>query len=165
MRVLTDASTETVLGLAGLAAAVLLAASGGGIVTGLAIGLGVQAMTYLTAPAVTIAADRSLARATSTLLDPGFGRRPARPGASAASPRPGPAIAPRAGDTLGQARALERLGQAHLQDGNSSHGLACLRHALTIYQLLGAPGARRIQDALRYHELTSMASAPGHWAA
>jgi hypothetical protein len=67
---LTHASTETVLGLAGLAAAGGLAACArGGIATALAIGLAVQAITYLTAPLVALAADRSLARATGNLLD------------------------------------------------------------------------------------------------
>jgi Glycosyltransferase like family 2 len=71
LRVLAHASSETVLGLAGLLAAALLAAvnRSGGIATALAIGLAVQAVTYLTAPVVTLAADRSLARATGNLLD------------------------------------------------------------------------------------------------
>jgi hypothetical protein len=65
---LTQASSETVLGLAGLlAATALIAARTGGIATALAIGLAVQALTYLAAPAVAIAADRSLARATHRL--------------------------------------------------------------------------------------------------
>jgi len=71
IRVLTSASSETVLGLAGLLAAVSLAGYGrsGGITTALAIGLGVQAITYLTAPLVALAADRSLAHAAGNLLD------------------------------------------------------------------------------------------------
>jgi hypothetical protein len=70
IRVLTCASSETILGLAGLLAAVsLVAYARGGIATALAIGLAVQALTYLTAPVVTLAADRSLARATVNLLD------------------------------------------------------------------------------------------------
>jgi Glycosyltransferase like family 2 len=70
IRALACASTETVLGAAGLAAAVGLAACAhGGIATALAVGLAVQAATYLTAPLVAIAADRSLARATTNLLD------------------------------------------------------------------------------------------------
>jgi hypothetical protein len=71
LRVLTHASSETVLGLAGLltAAALIAFTRGGGISTALAIGLAVQAITYLTAPLVTFAADRSLARATANLLD------------------------------------------------------------------------------------------------
>jgi Glycosyltransferase like family 2 len=68
LRVLTHARSETVLGLTGLLAAILLVAFGsGGIATALAIGLAVQAVTYLTAPAVTIAADRRLAGAAHAL--------------------------------------------------------------------------------------------------
>jgi hypothetical protein len=68
---LTHAGSETLLGLAGLLAAASLAAANrsGGIATALAIGLAVQAITYLTAPLVAFAADRSLARATADLLD------------------------------------------------------------------------------------------------
>jgi hypothetical protein len=71
IRVLTCARSETVLGLAGLLAAAALAASdrGGGIATALAVGLAVQAITYLTAPLVAFAGDRSLARATGDLLE------------------------------------------------------------------------------------------------
>jgi hypothetical protein len=70
LRALTSASSETVLGAAGLAATAALAAyAHGGIATALAIGLAVQAATYLTAPLVALAADRSLARATTNLLD------------------------------------------------------------------------------------------------
>jgi hypothetical protein len=71
IRVLTCAGSETVLGLAGLLAAASLAAygRGGGIATALAIGLAVRAITYLTAPVVALAADRSLARAAGNLLD------------------------------------------------------------------------------------------------
>jgi glycosyltransferase involved in cell wall biosynthesis len=71
VRALASARSETVLGLAGLAAAGLAAVGGrgGGIATALAIGLAVQALTYLTAPLVSLAADRSLARATGDLLD------------------------------------------------------------------------------------------------
>ena len=71
VRVLADVSSETALGLAGLLTAAGLAAvnRSGGIATALAIGLAVQAITYLTAPVVALAADRSLARATGNLLD------------------------------------------------------------------------------------------------
>jgi len=104
-RALTHATSETILGLAGLAAAAALAAHArGGIATALAIGLAVQAITYLTAPLVALAADRSLARATSDLLDipavaiaaalhPPGRLSPARPTAPAPTPghpgRPG----------------------------------------------------------------------------
>jgi hypothetical protein len=71
LRVLTAARAETVLGAAGVLAAAGLVAGNrsGGIATALAIGLAVQAATYLTAPLVALAADRSLARATGNLLD------------------------------------------------------------------------------------------------
>jgi hypothetical protein len=66
LRALTHASAETALGVAGLLAAAALVTVGrsGGIATALAIGLAVQAITYLTAPVVAIAADRSLVHAT-----------------------------------------------------------------------------------------------------
>jgi Glycosyltransferase like family 2 len=71
IRALTCARSETVLGLAGLLAAAALTAvnRSGGVATALAIGLAVQAVTYLTAPMVALAADRSLARAFGNLLD------------------------------------------------------------------------------------------------
>jgi hypothetical protein len=91
------AGTETVLGLAGLLAAVGLAADGrsGGIAAALAIGLAVQAITYLTAPLVALAADRSLARAVGNLLDiPAVAiavglRQPTRPIPTAPAHTPG----------------------------------------------------------------------------
>ena len=71
LRALTHASSETVLGVTGLLTGILLAAfSGGGIVTALAIGLAAQALTYLTAPGLAIAADRSLARTADRGLAP-----------------------------------------------------------------------------------------------
>jgi tetratricopeptide (TPR) repeat protein len=50
---------------------------------------------------------------------------------------------------LEDARALEGIGRCHFQDGNPGQGGACLRQALTIYQHIGAPGAQRVQEALR----------------
>ena len=50
---------------------------------------------------------------------------------------------------LEEARALEGIGRCHFQDGNPGQGGACLRQALTIYQHIGAPGAQRVQEALR----------------
>jgi len=110
-RALTCASTETILGLAGLAAAASLAAyaHGGGIATALAIGLAVQAITYLTAPLVTLAADRSLARATGNLLD-----IPAV--AIAAGLRPPACPAPARPRTTGtHARPPQPAGRTHAQ--------------------------------------------------
>jgi tetratricopeptide (TPR) repeat protein/transcriptional regulator with XRE-family HTH domain len=47
-----------------------------------------------------------------------------------------------------EARALEGLGRAHIQDRNHDQGLDCLRQALTIYQRIGAPGAKRVRETL-----------------
>ena len=103
IQALNHASSETVLGAAGvLAAAALAAYARGGIATALAIGLAVQALTYLTAPLVALAADRSLARATGNLLDipavaiaagvcqpgPPVPARPHRTGTHARTPQP-----------------------------------------------------------------------------
>jgi tetratricopeptide (TPR) repeat protein/transcriptional regulator with XRE-family HTH domain len=54
-----------------------------------------------------------------------------------------------------EARALEGLGQTHLQDGNPGQAAAHLQQALTIYQRIGAPAARRVQQTLQNHRLTS----------
>jgi tetratricopeptide (TPR) repeat protein/transcriptional regulator with XRE-family HTH domain len=56
---------------------------------------------------------------------------------------------------LEEARALEGLGQAHLQDGNPGQAAAQLRQALTIYERIGAPAARRVQETIQNHKLTS----------
>jgi tetratricopeptide (TPR) repeat protein len=48
-----------------------------------------------------------------------------------------------------EARALEGLGRAHIQDRDHDQGLDCLRQALTIYQRIGAPGAKRVRETLR----------------
>jgi len=59
-----------------------------------------------------------------------------------------------------EARALEGLGQSHLQDGNRGQGAAHLRQALAIYQRIGAPTARRVQETLQRHGLTSTTPEP-----
>ena len=56
---------------------------------------------------------------------------------------------------LEEARALEGLGQTHLQDGSHDKGLGLLHQAQTIYQRIGAPAARRVQETLQNHRLTS----------
>ncbi len=48
-----------------------------------------------------------------------------------------------------EARAVEGLGQALIQDGNHNNGLDCLRQALTIYHRTGAPAAQRVRETLR----------------
>jgi glycosyltransferase involved in cell wall biosynthesis len=106
LRALTHASSETVLGLAGLLAAAALAGftRSGGIATALAIGLAVQAITYLTAPAVTLAADRCLARATANLLDV--------PAVAIAAGIYQPANPPSRRPDSTQRRTLQRAGQS-----------------------------------------------------
>jgi len=59
-----------------------------------------------------------------------------------------------------EARTLEGLGQSHLQDGNRGQGAAHLRQALAIYQRIGAPTARRVQETLQRHGLTSTTPEP-----
>lgn len=52
-------------------------------------------------------------------------------------------------------RALEGIGQCHLRDGNLGEGAAPLRQALAIYQRIGAPAARRLQETLRHHSINT----------
>jgi Tfp pilus assembly protein PilF len=54
---------------------------------------------------------------------------------------------------LQRARALEGIGNCHLHDGNFGQAAAPLRQALAIYQRIGNPGDRRIQETLRQHGL------------
>ena len=56
---------------------------------------------------------------------------------------------------LEEARALEGIGHCHLQDGNPGDGTAHLQQALAIYQRIGAPDARRVQETLRQHGITT----------
>jgi hypothetical protein len=53
---------------------------------------------------------------------------------------------------LEEARALEGIGHSYLQDGTTDEGAAHLRQALAIYQRIGAPSARRVQETLLQHE-------------
>jgi tetratricopeptide (TPR) repeat protein/transcriptional regulator with XRE-family HTH domain len=59
-----------------------------------------------------------------------------------------------------EARALEGLGQAHLHDGNPGHAAVHLQQALAIYQRLGAPGAKRVEETLQSHQLTATTPQP-----
>ena len=63
------------------------------------------------------------------------------------------AIARDIGAAPEQARALDRIAQAHIQDGNLSEGTAHLRLALTIYQRINSPSAERVQETLRQYAL------------
>jgi tetratricopeptide (TPR) repeat protein/transcriptional regulator with XRE-family HTH domain len=53
-----------------------------------------------------------------------------------------------------EARAREGLGHSHLQDGHPGQAGAQLQQALMIYQRIGAPAARRVQQAIQDHKLT-----------
>jgi hypothetical protein len=53
-----------------------------------------------------------------------------------------------------QARALEGIGNIHRHEGNSGQAAAPLRQALAMYQRIGAPGAKRIEETLRHHRIT-----------
>jgi uncharacterized membrane protein len=47
-----------------------------------------------------------------------------------------------------EARALEGIGQCHLQNGPPDQGAASLRQALAIYHRIGSANARRVQQTL-----------------
>jgi tetratricopeptide (TPR) repeat protein len=59
-------------------------------------------------------------------------------------------IAGELGARLEQARALEGTGRSLLSD-NTEEAAVHLRRALAVYEEIGAPGARRIRDALNEH--------------
>jgi DNA-binding SARP family transcriptional activator/tetratricopeptide (TPR) repeat protein len=59
------------------------------------------------------------------------------------------AIARDIGVPLEEGRALEGIGQSCLQEGNPGQAVTYLQQALTIYQRLGSPYARRVQKTLR----------------
>ena len=54
-----------------------------------------------------------------------------------------------------EARALEGIGHSHLQEGHPGQAAEYLSQALTIYQRIGAPTARRIQETLQRNGLAS----------
>ena len=60
-----------------------------------------------------------------------------------------------------EARALEGLGHCLLQDGDPGGAAAHWQQALTIYQRIGAPDARRMQETLRQHGITTAPPPPG----
>jgi Flp pilus assembly protein TadD len=53
-----------------------------------------------------------------------------------------------------EARALEGIGNSYLRDGNPGQAVAHLQQALTIYQRIGAPSAKRVEKTLRRHRIT-----------
>jgi len=70
------------------------------------------------------------------------------------------AIARDVGAAPDEACALEGLGHSHLQDGNPGQATEYLRQALAIYQRIDAPAARRVQETLHQHGLTSATTEP-----
>lgn len=58
------------------------------------------------------------------------------------------AIARDLGVPLEEACVLEGIGNSYRQDGNPSEAAAYLQQALVIYQRIGSPYARRVQEAL-----------------
>jgi tetratricopeptide (TPR) repeat protein/transcriptional regulator with XRE-family HTH domain len=54
-----------------------------------------------------------------------------------------------------EARALEGLGRSYLQNGDRDQAAAHLQQALAIYERLGVPGARRVQQTVRDEGLRS----------
>jgi len=48
-----------------------------------------------------------------------------------------------------QARALEGLGLCHALEGNRSEGRKILSQALDVYQRIGSPRARELEEELR----------------
>ena len=70
------------------------------------------------------------------------------------------AIARDIGIPFEEARALEGLGMAYLHDGNPGEAVPHLRHALSIYQRIGAHAARRVQQTLYDHGLTATGPTP-----
>ena len=57
------------------------------------------------------------------------------------------------GAPLEEARALEGIGHSHVQDGNPGRAATSLWDALTIYQRIGSPGARRVRETLSQYGL------------
>ena len=70
------------------------------------------------------------------------------------------AIAVDLGIPLEEARALEGIGHSHLHDGNPSEATASLEQALTLYQRIAAPAARRVQETLTQLRQDNLAPAP-----
>jgi class 3 adenylate cyclase/tetratricopeptide (TPR) repeat protein len=70
------------------------------------------------------------------------------------------AIAREIDTPLEEARALEGTGHSHLHDRHASEGTACLEQALAIYQQIGAPAARRVQDTLLQLRQDNLTPAP-----
>jgi tetratricopeptide (TPR) repeat protein/transcriptional regulator with XRE-family HTH domain len=70
------------------------------------------------------------------------------------------AIARDIGLPLEEASALEGIGHTYLQEDTTEEGAALLRQARAIYQRIGAPGAKRIEEVLGNHELADRPTGP-----
>ena len=55
---------------------------------------------------------------------------------------------------LEQARALEGIGHSYLKEGATDQSAGFLQKALVIYQRIGAPDARHVEETLRLHRIT-----------
>ena len=60
----------------------------------------------------------------------------------------------------GRIRVPDAMRRADLRDGTPAEAAPHLRQALTIYQRIGAPAARRVQQTLQNHSLTSTTQSP-----
>jgi tetratricopeptide (TPR) repeat protein len=61
-----------------------------------------------------------------------------------------------------EARALEGLGRSHLHDASPGQAAAHLAQALAIYLRIGAPAARRVEEALRRYGQEAVPPQPAH---
>jgi tetratricopeptide (TPR) repeat protein/transcriptional regulator with XRE-family HTH domain len=63
------------------------------------------------------------------------------------------ALARQLGIPLEEARALEGIGRSHLHDRHVGKATAFLQQALTIYQRIASPSAKRVEETLRQHAI------------
>jgi len=88
--------------------------------------------------------------------------RTAKPGLARDHHAQALAIARDIGVPLEEGRALEGIGQSCLQEGNPGQAVTYLQQALTIYQRLGSPYARRVQKTLRRCGPQPASTRPAH---
>ena len=55
-----------------------------------------------------------------------------------------------------EARALERIGLSHLEDGDRDDGIASLQEALAIYQRIDSPFTARVRQVLQDQEASAL---------
>ena len=70
------------------------------------------------------------------------------------------AIAREISSPVEEARALEGIGHCLHRDGDVGGAAAHWQQALAIYERIGAPDARRIQETLRQHGITTAPPPP-----